>query len=338
MARKSVRLFLRSHDSMLIDGCGRRIDYLRLSVTDRCDLRCAYCMPPEFDSYEIPDNWLSFSEIVRICRIFIDLGVSRVRLTGGEPLVRSRIGDLVQDVGQLPGLNDLSLSTNGTRLTQFASKLLASGVTRLNVSLDTLSPVRFLTLTRRDALHDVLAGLEVARESGFRLIKINMVWLPEFNGDELDAMIKYCMERNFVLRLIENMPMGDSARQLGSSSLQPLIGQLRERFHLVDHIVAGGGPARYLGTPDRSFSVGFITPMSQHFCEACNRVRVSVTGRLHLCLGQNDHLELLPMLRGGSPDHEIANQIRAAVMQKPLSHEFQKNPMKVVRIMASTGG
>lgn len=323
---------------MLIDGCGRRIDYLRLSVTDRCDLRCAYCMPPEFDNYEIPDNWLTFSEIVRICKIFIDLGVSRVRLTGGEPLVRSRIGDLVQDVGQLPGLNDLSLSTNGTRLAQFASKLLASGVTRLNVSLDTLSPSRFLTLTRRDTLYDVLAGLEMARESGFRLIKINMVWLPEFNGDELDAMITYCMERNFVLRLIENMPMGDSARQLGTSSLQPLIGQLRERFQLVDHIVAGGGPAHYLATPDRSFSVGFITPMSQHFCEACNRVRVSVTGTLHLCLGQNDRLDLLPMLRGGSTDQEIADQIRTAVMQKPLSHEFQTNPEKIVRIMASTGG
>ena len=323
---------------MLIDGCGRRIDYLRLSVTDRCDLRCAYCMPPEFDNYEIPDNWLTLSEIVRICRIFIDLGVSRVRLTGGEPLVRSRIGNLVRDVGQLPGLNDLSLSTNGTRLAQFASNLLASGVTRLNVSLDTLSPSRFLTLTRRDALHDVLAGLEVARESGFRLIKINMVWLPEFNGDELDAMITYCMERNFVLRLIENMPMGDSARQLGTSSLQPLIGQLRERFQLVDHIVAGGGPARYLATRDRSFSVGFITPMSQHFCEACNRVRVSVTGTLHLCLGQNDRLDLLPMLRGGSNDQEIADQIRAVVMLKPLRHEFETNPKKIIRIMASTGG
>lgn len=295
-------------------------------------------MPPEFDDYEIPDHWLTFSEIVRICRIFIDLGVSRVRITGGEPLVRSRVGDLIQDIGQLPGLSDLSLSTNGTRLKQFAPKLLASGVTRLNVSLDTLSRSRFLTLTRRDALHDVLAGLDVVRESGFRLIKINMVWLPEFNGDELDAMIEYCMKRSFVLRLIENMPMGDTARRLGSSSLQPLIVQLRERFHLVDHIVAGGGPARYLATPDRSFSVGFITPMSQHFCEACNRVRLSVTGTLHLCLGQNDRLELLPLLRGGSTDQEIADQIRAAVMQKPLSHEFQTTPKKIVRFMASTGG
>lgn len=324
---------------MLVDGCGRRIDYLRLSVTDRCDLRCAYCMPPEFDDYETPSHWLSFDEIVRVSRIFIALGVSRVRLTGGEPLVRARIGDLAHGIGQLPGLHDLSVSTNGTRLKLFATKLRASGVQRLNVSLDTLSPSRFLTLTRRDGLHDVLSGLEVARESGFRLIKINMVWLPEFNGDELDAMIEYCMDRGFILRLIENMPMGEAARQLGTSSLQPLIGQLRERYRLVDHIIAGGGPARYLASPDRSFSLGFITPMSQHFCETCNRVRVSVTGTLHLCLGQEDRLELLPLLREeGATDREIANQIRDAVMDKPLRHDFQTNPGKIVRIMASTGG
>lgn len=324
---------------MLVDGCGRRIDYLRLSVTDRCDLRCSYCMPPAFNDYKIPNHWLSFDEIVRVCRIFIGLGVSRVRLTGGEPLVRARIDDLAQGIGHLSGLRDLSVSTNGTRLKQFAAKLRASGVQRLNVSLDTLSPSRFQTLTRRDGLHDVLSGLEVARESGFRLIKINMVWLPQFNGDELDAMIEYCMKRGFVLRLIENMPMGEAARQLGTSSLQPLIGQLRERFRLVDHIIAGGGLARYLASPDRSFSLGFITPMSQHFCETCNRVRVSVTGTLHLCLGQEDRLELLPLLREkGATDREIANQIRDAVMHKPLRHDFQTNPGKIVRIMSSTGG
>ncbi len=323
---------------MLTDAYGRRIDYLRLSVTDRCDLRCAYCIPPEFDDYEIRERWLSFDEIIRVSRIFVDLGVSRIRLTGGEPLVRARIDDLAQSIGQLPGLHDLSVSTNGTRLQQFAPKLRAAGVTRLNVSLDTLSPERFQALTRRDVLPDVLAGLEVARESGFRLIKINMVWLPEVNGDELDAMIEYCMARGFVLRLIENMPIGDAARQLGTSSLQPLIGQLRQRFDLVDHVIPGGGPARYLTTPDRSFSLGFITPLSQHFCETCNRVRVSVTGTLHLCLGQEDRLELLPLLRRGATDQEIADVIRDAVMRKPKQHDFQTNPGKIIRIMASTGG
>lgn len=323
---------------MLIDACGRRIDYLRLSVTDRCDLRCAYCMPPEFDDYEIPKHWLSFDETIRISRIFVDLGVSRIRLTGGEPLVRARIGDLAQGIGQLSGLDDLSVSTNGTRLKQFAPKLRAAGVKRLNVSLDTLSVCRFQTLTRRNVLPDVLAGLEVACESGFHLIKINMVWLPEFNGDELDAMIEYCMAHGFILRLIENMPMGDAARQLGTSSLQPLIEQLRQRFDLVDHVIPGGGPARYLTSPDRSFSLGFITPMSQHFCETCNRVRVSVSGTLHLCLGQEDRLELLPLLRQGASDQEVANVIRDAVMRKPLKHDFLTNPGKIVRVMASTGG
>lgn len=323
---------------MLIDTCGRRIDYLRLSVTDRCDLRCTYCMPPEFDGYEVPAQWLSFGEIVRVSRIFVDLGVSRIRLTGGEPLVRARIGDLAQGIGQLAGLDDLSLSTNGTRLQQFAAKLHRAGVKRLNVSLDTLSRSRFQSVTRRDALPDVLAGLEVARRQGFELIKINMVWLPEVNGDELDAMIEYCMARGFVLRLIENMPMGDAARQLGSSSLQPLIGKLRQRFNLCDQVIPGGGPARYLASADRSFSLGFITPLSQHFCETCNRVRVSVTGTLHLCLGQDDRLELLPLLRGGASDAEIASEIRAAVLRKPLQHDFASDPGKVVRIMAATGG
>lgn len=336
-AAQSPSMFLGA-ESMLTDACGRRIDYLRLSVTDRCDLRCSYCMPPEFDDYETPEQWLSLGEIVRVSKIFVALGVSRIRLTGGEPLVRARIGDLAQGIGQIPGLADLSLSTNGTRLEQLASRLRQAGVRRLNVSLDTLTRSRFQSLTRRDALPNVLAGLEVARESGFDLIKINMVWLPEFNGDELDAMIEYCMARGFVLRLIENMPMGDAARRLGSSSLQPLIGQLRQRFGLHDQVIPGGGPARYLASPGRSFSLGFITPMSQHFCETCNRVRLSVTGTLHLCLGQEDRIELLPLLRQGAADEDIAGEICAAIMRKPAQHDFQTAPGKVVRIMAATGG
>lgn len=322
----------------LVDPFGRAISYLRLSVTDRCDLRCAYCMPAEFDDYETPDNWLRFDEIIRLSRIFVGLGVSRIRLTGGEPLVRSRFVELAEGIAGIPGLTDLSVSTNGTRLVSLAHRLKKSGVTRLNVSLDTLSRERFQQLTRRDALPDVLAGLEAAYEAGFRPIKINMVWLPGFNQDELEAMIAYCMARGFILRLIENMPMGDAARALGTSSLQPMIAQLRERFGLIDHVIPGGGPARYLASPDGSFSIGFITPMSQHFCETCNRVRLSVTGTLHLCLGQEDRLELLPFLRGGADDPEIVGQIRAAVMRKPERHDFQDRPEKIIRIMASTGG
>ena len=323
---------------MLADAFGRQVDYLRLSVTDRCDLRCNYCMPEHFADYETPAHWLDFDELERVCRIFVDLGVSRVRLTGGEPLVRARFGELAGKIGQIPGLRDLSVSTNGTRLASQAATLRAAGVQRLNVSLDTLARPRFAELTHRDALPDVLAGLEAARACDFRLIKINMVWLPEFNGDELDAMIEFCRERRFVLRLIENMPMGDAARQLGSSSLQPEIARLREKHGLVDHLVPGGGPARYLASPDRTFSIGFITPLSQHFCETCNRVRVSVTGTLHLCLGQENRVELLPLLREGASDAEISTLIREALLHKPLRHDFLGAPGKIVRIMASTGG
>jgi GTP 3',8-cyclase len=323
---------------MLADAFGRTIDYLRLSVTDRCDLRCAYCMPPEHDDYEAPADWLSFDEIDRLTGIFVGLGISRIRITGGEPLLRARIAELAGRMRRHAGLRDLSLSTNGTRLQTLAPRLRAAGVDRLNVSLDTLSPTRFAELTRRDALADVLAGLEAARDCGFDLIKINMVWLPDINGDEIDAMIDYCMTRGFILRLIENMPMGDAARRLGSKPLQPLIAGLRQRFGLIDHVLPGGGPARYLTTADRSFSVGFITPVSQHFCATCNRVRLSVDGMLHLCLGQENRIPLLALLRDGHSDDDIAQRIRLAVQAKPEKHDFVEAPGKLVRIMASTGG
>lgn len=323
---------------MLTDAYGRRIDYLRLSVTDRCDLRCVYCMPPEHEDYEAPAHWLSFDEIDRLAGIFVGLGISRIRITGGEPLLRARIADLTGRMRRHGGLRDLSLSTNGTRLKTLAPRLRTAGVDRLNVSLDTLSPTRFAELTRRDALADVLDGLETARDCGFDLIKINMVWLPDINGDEIDAMIDYCMARGFVLRLIENMPMGDAARKLGSAPLQPLIAGLRERFGLMDHVLPGGGPACYLTTPDRSFSVGFITPVSQHFCAACNRVRLSVDGMLHLCLGQENRVPLRALLRDGLGDEDIAQRIRLAVRAKPARHEFVEAPDRLVRIMASTGG
>ncbi len=323
---------------MLVDSFGRQIDYLRLSVTDRCDLRCTYCMPPEFKGYEDPTHWMTLEETVRISRIFVVLGVHRVRLTGGEPLLRARFGDLVQMLGKIDGLNDLSLSTNGTQLVRYAGLLKESGVKRLNVSLDTLSRKRFLEMARRDALPDVLAGLDAARKEGFELIKINMVWIPATNGDDLDPMIDYCRTQGFVLRLIENMPMGDAARRLGSISLQPVIDDLRQRHGLIDKIIPGGGPARYLASPDGQFSIGFITPVSQHFCDTCNRVRVSVSGTLHLCLGQEQNLELLPMLRGGASDDDLTLAIQNAVARKPWQHDFNERPEKIIRIMSATGG
>lgn len=323
---------------MLVDSFGRRIDYLRLSVTDRCDLRCAYCMPPEFKDYEDPAHWMTVEETVRVAKVFLGLGVHRVRLTGGEPLLRARFGKLIEMLGKLDGLNDLSLSTNGTQLARYAKLLKTSGVSRLNVSLDTLSRARFVELARRDALPDVLAGLDAAKTEGFRLIKINMVWIPEINGDDLDPMVEYCRMQGFVLRLIENMPMGDTARKLGSTSLQPVIENLRQRHGLIDKVIPGGGPARYLASPDGQFTIGFITPVSQHFCDACNRVRMSVSGTLHLCLVQEQTLELLPMLRAGASDDDLSQAIRGAIARKPWRHDFNERPEKVIRIMSANGG
>lgn len=323
---------------MLVDSFGRRIDYLRLSVTDRCDLRCAYCMPPAFKDYEDPAHWMTVEETVRVVKVFLELGVHRVRLTGGEPLLRAGFGKVIEMLGKLNGLDDLSLSTNGTQLARHAKLLKAAGVKRLNVSLDTLSRERFVELARRDALDDVLAGLDAAKAEGFSLIKINMVWIPEINGDDLDAMVEYCRRQGFVLRLIENMPMGSAARKLGSTSLQPVIDELRQRHGLIDKVIPGGGPARYLASPDGQFTIGFITPVSQHFCDACNRVRISVSGTLHLCLGQEQNLELLPMLRGGASDDDLFQAVRSAVARKPWRHDFIERPEKVIRIMSATGG
>lgn len=321
-----------------IDGFGRRIEYLRLSVTDRCDLRCTYCMPEEFRDYEEPAHWLRFEEILRILRIFSARGLRRIRLTGGEPLLRGRLPELVHQIKELPGISDLSISTNGTQLLKKAPALKIAGVDRLNVSLDTLDRARFSALARRDALEQVMGGLEKARKLGFKAIKINMVWLPESRIDELESMIDYCRPRGFVLRLIETMPMGASGRAVGHTSLQPIITLLREKYGFVDGVVAGGGPARYLVSPGEDFSVGFITPMSQHFCGTCNRVRMTVDGILHLCLGQEDRLDLRSLLRGGATDDEIETEIRRALMRKPEKHSFNEAPLKLLRPMSKTGG
>ncbi len=323
---------------MLLDGFGRRVDYLRLSVTDRCDLRCSYCMPEGFKGYEEPGHWLSFDEIERLLGVFARVGLRRVRLTGGEPLLRKNLPDLARRLAALPGIDDLSLSTNGTQLAKFAAPLRQAGVTRLNVSLDSLERERFQSICRRDALPQVIDGLEVARSEGFRSIKINMVALAGTTDAEIDAMVAYCMERRFVLRLIETMPMGETGRSAGFLDLRPVRERLRERFGLIDGVVPGGGPARYLVAPDGSFQIGFITPISQHFCETCNRVRLSVDGSLHLCLGQNDSVDFRMPLRSGCTDAGLEEMLRAALHAKPWRHEFCERPQQIIRVMSSTGG
>ena len=323
---------------LLTDRFGRRIEYLRLSVTDRCDLRCAYCMPSDFSGYEEPELWLNFYEIERLVGLFARFGLSRVRLTGGEPLMRNGLARLARRIKAIPGIDDLSLSTNGTQLRKHGQALRDAGVDRLNVSLDTLQPARFTEITRHDALADVLAGLATAREIGFTPIKINMVWLAGVNDDELEAMVDFCRRGQFILRLIETMPMGETGRNSQFASLQPLMASLKERFGLIDGLIPGGGPARYLVSPDGEFSVGFITPMSQHFCATCNRIRLTVDGMLHLCLGQEDRLDLRKLMRDGESDEAILTAIQLAIDRKPERHEFNERPEKIIRVMSSTGG
>ena len=324
---------------MLQDRFGRRVDYVRLSVTDRCDLRCSYCIPKGFKDFAEPDDWLTFDEIERVMAVFVRLGTRRVRLTGGEPLLRRGVIDLASRLAALPGLSDLSLSTNGTQLAQHAGRLKAAGVARLNVSLDSLRRDCMAEVTGRDSLPQVLAGLMAAKQAGLTPIKINMVAMNGVNADDIESMVAFCIEHQFILRLIEAMPMGDSGRSAAYLDLQPVLAGLRRRFGLQAHTATlGGGPANYWGTADGRFTLGVITPISQHFCATCNRVRLSVEGTLYLCLGQEASVPLRPLLRQGISDAGLEAVIRQAIELKPERHVFTEAPSQVVRIMAKTGG
>ncbi len=324
---------------MLQDRFGRSIEYVRLSVTDRCDLRCSYCIPKGFKGFEEPSHWLTFDEIERLMRVFVSLGTRRLRLTGGEPLLRRGIAELAGRLKRIPGLADLSLSTNATQLARHADVLKAAGVDRINVSLDSLRRDCITEVTGLDSLPKILEGLTAAKKAGLAPIKINMVAMRGVNDGEIDDMAAFCLENGFILRLIEAMPMGDTGRATNYLDLQPVLAHLRDKFDLVPQTQElGGGPARYWGSRDGSFTVGVITPISQHFCATCNRVRLSVDGTLYLCLGQDEKMELRPLLRGGASDEELAAAIREAIELKPEKHEFREQPHKLVRFMSMTGG
>ena len=284
-------------NARLIDPFNRPIEYVRLSVTDRCDLRCTYCMPQGFSGFEVPEHWLTFDEIERVIGAFGRLGVNRIRLTGGEPLVRKGIPELAARLAALPGIEDLSLSTNATRLAKHAHELQRAGVSRINVSLDSLRSERFREITQ-GKLAKVMDGLMAAKHAGFRPIKINMVVMAGVNDDEVEDMVEFCIEHDFTLRFIETMPMGDTGRSAsrGYVNLQDVRKRLEQRYELLPGVMPGGGPARYVRVAGTELRIGFITPISQHFCETCNRVRLSVDGTLYLCLGQEDKMELRPLL------------------------------------------
>ncbi|WP_028491470.1 GTP 3',8-cyclase MoaA [Thioalkalivibrio sp. ALE19] len=328
------------NDRGLVDPFGRKIEYVRVSVTDRCDLRCFYCMPEGFRDFEVPEHWLTFDEIERVMAAFGRLGTRRVRLTGGEPLVRHELPDLAARLNALPGIDDISLSTNAVRLAKHADALAAGGVGRINVSLDTLRPEVFKDVTG-GKLEKVLDGLMAAKRAGLDPIKINMVVMGGINDTEVGDMVDFCIEHGFTLRFIETMPVGDTGRAANEGhyvNLQDVRRDLEQRFELIPGVMPGGGPARYVQVAGTDMRIGFITPISQHFCDTCNRVRLSVDGTIHTCLGNEHSLALRPRLRDGCSDAELEEAILEAIALKPERHEFNERPEKVMRFMSMTGG
>ena len=323
----------------LIDPFGRAIEYIRLSVTDRCDLRCFYCLPGDYRDFSEPEEWLTFPEIERVVRAFASLGVRRVRITGGEPLVRKNLPALASRLSTIPELDDLSLSTNAVALSRTATALHRAGIKRINVSLDSLRAERFKAITR-GKLDKVMDGLMAAKHIGFQPIKINMVVMKDINDDEIEDMVEFCIEHDFTLRLIETMPVGETGRSATNHylDLQTVKTRLAENFRLIPGVVPGGGPARYVQVAGTNLSIGFITPISQHFCESCNRVRLAVDGTLYLCLGQEHKFEFRPLLRAGISDAGLQAAVREAISLKPERHEFSEKPGQVVRLMSMTGG
>jgi len=325
----------------LIDGFGRRISYVRLSVTDRCDFRCRYCMAEEM--HFLPkEQLLGVGEIETLVDLLIDRGVTKLRLTGGEPLVRRGILELVARLGRRigSGLDELTLTTNGSQLADAAESLAASGVKRINVSLDSLDPERFAFITRRGRLEQVLGGIGAAKAAGLK-IKINMVALRGINDDEVEPMLRWCGTQGFDLTLIETMPLGDVEEDRSALYL-PLHGvkaTLEQRFTLVPSLARTGGPARYFDVPELGVRLGLITPISENFCSGCNRIRVTATGTAYGCLGHDQKVELRHLLRAGDVAGAEA-ALDVLIAGKPERHRFDiaAATPAVERHMSVTGG
>lgn len=325
----------------MIDGFGRKISYVRLSVTDRCDLRCRYCMS-EHMQFLANDELLSFAEIEDLVDLLIARGMTKLRLTGGEPLVRRNVLELVEALGKMlgHGLDELTLTTNGTQLARAAQSLVASGIRRVNVSLDSLDPITFAHITRRGRLHEVLAALTEAKAAGLSL-KINMVALKGLNEDEIAPMMRWCAGQGFDLTLIETMPLGEveNDRTAHYLPLDRVREEIEQQFTLVPSFVSTGGPARYFDVTELGLRLGFITPISNNFCAGCNRIRVTATGTVYGCLGHDQKVELRDLLRSGDrPTAEMA--LDELICGKPRRHQFDIAASRpaVERHMSVTGG
>jgi len=329
----------------MLDPFGRTITYLRVSVTDKCDFRCQYCMAE--DMQFLPrDEVLSLEELDRICSAFINRGVKKIRITGGEPLVRNGIMSLFENLSRhldSGALNELTLTSNGTQLPKYAKQLVDYGVRRINISLDTLDPVKFSDITRFGVIEKVMDGIKAAQDAGLK-IKINTVALKDFNDSEFDRLIAWCGEQKLDLTLIETMPLGEIGGDRSDQYL-PLMEvrkDLEKRWTFTDSDHNTGGPSKYVDVAETGQRVGFITPLTEHFCETCNRVRLTCTGRLYMCLGQDDHVDLRAPVRQSESDGPLLEVIDKAIGRKPQGHEFviddsHKEPA-LARHMNVTGG
>lgn len=330
----------------LIDPFARAITYLRVSVTDRCDFRCAYCMSENM-TFLPKKELLTLEELDRLCTSFIGLGVRKLRVTGGEPLVRRGIMTFFEGMSRhlaSGALDELTLTTNGSQLARYAEQLYACGVRRVNVSMDTLDVEKFAKITRWGRLKQVLDGIEAADRAGLK-IKINAVALKGVNDDEVHTMVEWCGARGYDLTFIEVMPMGDMDEEtrLGQYwSLEDVRTELATRWTMTDIPKRTGGPARYMRIEETNADIGFITPLTHNFCESCNRVRLTCTGQLFMCLGQEDEADLRTPLRAGADDAPLREAIRAAILHKPKGHDFNYSRQKVggqmSRHMSHTGG
>ena len=330
--------------NQLIDPFGREVNYLRVSVTDRCDFRCAYCMSENMTFLPKKDI-LSLEELEIICNVFIKLGTKKIRLTGGEPLVRKGILNLIKNLGKKigNGLDELTLTTNGSQLERYAEFLKENGVNRVNVSLDHLDPNKFREITRWGNLDKVLAGIEKAKSVGIK-VKINTVALKDFNEKNIIEMIEWCSLNEYDMTLIEVMPMGDIGSENRFNQYLPLSEvkeRLSKKFNLINIPKKTGGPARYYKIEGKKIDLGFITPLTHNFCESCNRVRLTCTGILYMCLGQDDNVDLKNILRNKGSSF-LENSLFKAISRKPKGHDFNisKSGINISsnRHMSVTGG
>jgi GTP 3',8-cyclase len=329
----------------MLDPFGRSISYLRVSVTDRCDFRCTYCMAENM-KFLPREDLLTLAELARLCSAFIAKGVRKIRLTGGEPLVRKNVMSLVRQLGNhvLRGeLEELTLTTNGSQLARFSNELYDCGVRRINVSIDTLDPVKFRAVTRTGDLGVVMEGLDAAQKAGLT-VKLNAVALKGVNEEEIPELVRFAHGRGMDLTLIETMPMGEveEDRTHQYLPLSTVRANLEKQFTLSDVSFRTGGPARYVEIAETGGRVGFITPLTHNFCESCNRVRLTCTGTLYMCLGQNDAADLRPILRASQDDELLASAIDEAISRKPKGHDFiiDRDHVRagVSRHMSVTGG